>query len=430
MFLHRTRSALAAWRRQAGLLYRAAQRGRCGYSNCLLQSSIRPRLCHIIKMKSNVILAVVAGALSLNIYARAWHDGNFTVTLSDTEGSPITNATVTVKTSKDILWGRGCDDEYNFILANSDTGGVASIDFKFCDPYFTWSLTTPTHYCQRYYTPNECFVFEADGDEYYNTIDTNTVEGLARYNEIFSVGEVDNYDSFTNFIAKFEPKSVTYTNRRIERFLKFYPKRNPQPMYAYGEKDWPDIPLTEATVEKDGYTLIVYPVVDFDLERLKAYVPTETNFGPRVDFRLERYYVETNGVANFYGRMVFAPGCGAYRCKQTGDASFPSCYVADTKAIFESHIDFCTIKDVSTGRRIASKRLAAEDEFVVMRTRMQTSLNGETNGWHYAKLLGPGRINGNLHFKQSVFNPRLNDTNLEFDMDHNLARPRYKVLCP
>ena len=380
-------------------------------------------------MKSNIIFAVVIGALSLNIYARAWHDGNLTVILSDTDGRPITNATVTVKTSKDILWGRGCDNEYNFISANSDSNGVASVDFRFCERYFTWRLKTPSHYSQRYFPSREWFRANVVPSDYCN-IDTNTVEGLARYNELLSVGEIDNYDSFTNFVAKFEPKSVTYTNRRIERTLRFYPKKTPQPMYAYGERDWPDIPLTETAVEKDGYTMIVYPAVDFDLERSRAYVANGTNFGSNVDFRLERYYVETNGVANFFGRMVFAPGCGAYRCKQTGDASFPSCYVANTNAVFESHIDFCTAKDVATGRRIVSKKLATKDEFVVLRTRMQMSADGATNGWHYSKLLGPGGINGNLYFNQSVFNPRLNDPNLEFDMDRNLARPKYDVLLP
>ena len=381
-------------------------------------------------MKSNVVFVLVVGAMSLTTYARSWHDGNLTVTLFDTDGRPITNATVTVKTSKDILWGRGGDSDYNFISANSDSGGVASVDFRFCDPDFNWRLKTPSHYSQCYSTPNESFEYEADDDEYYRPIDTNTVEGLARYNEIHSIGEVNDYVSFTNFIAKFEPKSMTYTNRRIERSLRFYPKRNPQPMYAYGERDWPDIPLTETSVNMDGYAMVVYPAVDFDLERAKASVSNGTNFGPRVDFRLERYYVETNGVANFYGRIVFAPGCGAYRCKQTGDDSFPSCYDADTNAIFESHIDFCTVKDVETGRWIASKMLATKDECLVLRTRMQTSSDGATNGWHYSKLLGIGRINGNLKFKQSVFNPRLNDPNLEFDLDRNLARPRYDVRWP
>ena len=252
-------------------------------------------------MKSKIIFTAVIGVLSLTTYARAWHDGNLTVTLSDTEGRPITNATVTVKTSKDILWGRGCDDEYNFISANSDSGGVASVDFRFCERYFTWRLKTPSHYSQRYFPSREWFRANVVPSDYCN-IDTNTVEGLARYNELLSVGEIDNYDSFTNFVAKFEPKSVTYTNRRIERTLRFYPKRNPQPMYAYGEND--DIALSQGHDEivSNGNTVVRYPAVVVDIERHKSQVfDGGTNWYQHADFVLEEFKVVTNGIKTIFG---------------------------------------------------------------------------------------------------------------------------------
>ena len=102
-----------------------------------------------------------------------------TVKLSDVDGNPIIDAKVTVKSGKDVDWGRGTDSEYNFTSANSDANGIAAVNFKFCKPYFTWRLETPSHYSQRYFTPREffnCKVVESD----YKTFDTNTVEGLAK----------------------------------------------------------------------------------------------------------------------------------------------------------------------------------------------------------------------------------------------------------
>lgn len=372
-----------------------------------------------------VCVALCAGA----VFARSWQDGNLTVELFDVYGKPITDAKVTVKSGKGIAWGWGLDSEYNFTSANSDANGIAEVKFRFCEPDFIWFLETPSHYSQRYFTPREFFkrkVVESD----YKTIDTNTVEGLAKWNELKKLEDAGDEESMLKYMEKFAPKSVTYTNNGIRRSLKFYPKRNPQPMYAYAAGDWPDIPLTKTLVKKEGYTMDVYPIVEFDLERAEAHVPSGTNFGSRADFRFERYYFETNGVANFYGKMVFAPGCGAYRRKQTGDASFPSCYTADTNAVFETQIDFYTIYDVKTGKTIKAKRLLGEDEFLVLRTRMQVGENGVTNGWHYSKLLGRGRVSGNLYFKQSVFNPRLNDPNLELDLGRNLAGRKYDVVWP
>ena len=381
-------------------------------------------------MKCNVIFTAVVGALSLNIYARAWYDGNLTVNLSDTEGRPITNATVTVEASKDVLWGRGCDDEYNFISANSDSGGVASVDFRFCERYFTWRLKTPSHYSQRYFPPREWFRANVVPSDYCN-IDTNTVEGLARYNEIISNGEIDNYDSFTNFVAKFDPKSVTYTNRRIERTLMFYPKRNPQPMYAYGENDDIALPAGREEIVSNGYTVVRYPVAVVDIERHKSIAfDGGTNWYLQADFVLEEFKVVTNGVKTIYGRIVFAPGCGAYKARITQDASFPSTYAADTNAVFVSELPFSASFDAATGRVLSQSRLIDHNEYLVLRTRRANMEGSADIGFHYSKILAPVRIGSSISFRQSVFNPRLNDPNLEFDMNHNLARPKYEVLLP
>ena len=302
--------------------------------------------------------------------------GSITVTGCDIYGQPITNAILHVDTCVHYGIRPALSDDYRHYEGMTDSEGKVTVKFKRRWQDVDWRLEAPDHYSAKKVTErpeNKC---------------------------------------------------------KLRRSLKFYPKRNPQPMYAYAAGDWPDIPLTKTLVKKEGYTMDVYPIVEFDLERAEAHVPSGTNFGSRADFRFERYYFETNGVANFYGKMVFAPGCGAYRRKQTGDASFPSCYTADTNAVFETQIDFYTIYDVKTGKTIKAKRLLGEDEFLVLRTRMQVGENGVTNGWHYSKLLGRGRVSGNLYFKQSVFNPRLNDPNLELDLGRNLAGRKYDVVWP
>jgi len=256
----------------------------------------------------------------------------------------------------------------------------------------------------------------------YLNIDTNTVDGLAKWNELKKLYNADDEQSLLEYAAKFEPKVITYTDRGICRKLKFYPKRNPQPMCAYGESDWPKLPMEESVVKTNGHSLTVYPAVDFDLEKAEASVSKGESFGANVDFRFERYYVETNGVEHFYGRMVFAPGCGACRLKKTGDDSFPTCYVAVTNATFEPQVDFYVLVSSATDKTLAFRRLIDDDEYLVLRTRMKTSDGGScTNGWHYSKLIGPARIKGRLYIKESVFNPRFNDPNLELDLERNLT---------
>ena len=61
---------------------------------------------------------------------------------------------------------------------------------------------------------------------------------------------------------------------------------------------------------------------------------------------------------------------------------------------------------------------------------MSVGDNGQTNGWHYSKILGPISIRTEFVFEQSVFNPRFNDPNLEFDVKENLAGSRGQSRWP
>lgn len=361
---------------------------------------------------------------------RSWESGNFTVALSDVEGNPITNAIVTVKSSKGLLGGRGCDDEYNFTSAKSDEKGIASVDFKFCVSHFVWQLETPSHYSQRYFTPREFFkrkVVESD----YRHIDTNTVDGLTKWRELKRLEDENTEESIAEYLRKFEPKSVTYTENAISRSLKFFPKKNPQPMYAYGEDDVISLPSGRIEVPTNGYTVIVYPQANVDLKNNKVVrsdVPIDVD--QSADFLIEQYLIETNGVYEVIVRIKFADGCGAYKAKRAMDDSFPTLYVADTNAEFVAEYEFSTCSDSTTDELISQKRLLHDDECLVLRTRKSKTEDGVTDGWHYSKILGPICVGSGLSFRQSVFNPRLNDPNLEFDMKRNLASPKSEVMWP
>lgn len=379
------------------------------------------------------IQAVIIGCMALipaGSFGRAWENGNLTVELSDIYSKPITDAKVTVKSGKGVLWGRGTDSEYNFTSATSDANGIASVNFKFCEPDFTWRLETPSHYSQRYSTPREffnCEVVESD----YKIINTNTVEGLAKWNELKKLNDAGDADSMQQYIEKFAPKSVTYTNKGIRRSLKFYPKRNPQPMYAYGSYDGIKLPAGSTKSVINGYTVVSYQKAAIDLKNNIALTGDElTAWESRADFCVEEQKVVTNGVKTLTGKIQFAPGCGAYRCKLTGDASFPTTYAADTNMLFMSEIVFSASFDVSTGKLISQTRILPDDEYMVLRTRKAKAQDGEFDGWHYSKIVGPIRYGSCLMFDESVFNPRFNDPNLELDLKRNLASPKYEVLWP
>ena len=383
-------------------------------------------------MKNDCIksLAVAVAAISLPVFGLLPQNGNLTIVLSDIDGNPITNATVTVESKKLVLWGRGCDDEYNYTSANSDSNGVASVDFQFYFPDFEWELKTPSHYSRRYNTPHECFRAEIEESDYVH-IDTNTTAGAARERELKGIlegVEAGDESSLTNYIAKLEPKSVTYTDTSIRRSLSFYPKRNPQPMYAYGGGRMDlELPRNSRVISSNGVDYVKYDDVEFDLKEGLFLPPWGGRRGGKAglvsDFKVVRYSVATNGVTERFGWIEFAPGCGAYKRKKTGDDSFPSVYEADTNAVFLSRIQYRSYRRDGAPHGETVEKLLPEDEYMVLRTRvMKDEDTGSITNCHYSKIIGRMYFDNKINFEQSVFNPRPNDPNLEYDSDRNLAR--------
>ena len=384
------------------------------------------------KIASLVVASLVTGCMVVN--ARTAHTGHLIVSLTDREtNAPITNATVSVQVQTKRSYGGHSTPSSNYrtVTANTDSNGISNVEFLFYYSNFDWWVKSPTHYCHRYRvgSRNEFFKRVVEKSDYFN-IDTNTVQGLAMYNELV---QLDKNNDYLGFVAKFEPKSVTYTNTVIIRSARFFPKRNPRPMYTYGRMDGDDLPMNKpSTFVTNGLEVTRYKPVDYDMKEclVVSYNPNHDDewdgpAGKVADFHIERFCVTTNGVKTTYGWIDFAPGCGAYKRNTTGDDSFPTTYEADTNAIFLSRIPFeCSSVN---GDIVHAQDILGDDEYMVLRTRVVTNEVGVVTNCNYSKILGPMFIShpiypsDRVHFKSLIFNPTPNDPNLEYDLQNNLA---------
>ena len=378
----------------------------------------------------NRIVCVCAGLLLTGcnvVSAKASVTGHLLVTLTDREtGEPITNALVTVTVDKTTSPSWHASPVYERTSAPADTNGVAHVIFQYYGALgFDWKVVAPGHYNGRFGSGHGhekfgCVVEESD----YLNIDTNTVQGLAMYNELL---QLDANNDYLGFAAKFEPKSVTYTNNVICRSVCLTPKHNPQPMYAYARGNGVRLPKKNpAAFVTNGLDVVGYDPVDFDLKECLV-VSSNPEYDPLLhgssgktsDFRIERYRFTTNNVTTTCGWIDFAPGCGAYKRNTTGDPSFPTTYEADTNETFVSRIPF-EYSSVS-GRVVNVQNILGENEYMVLRTRVSTNEVGEVTSCNYSKILGPMSIEGRMYFTSLVFNPTPNDSKVEFDTVNNLA---------
>ena len=134
------------------------------------------------------------------------------MTLTDNESRPITNATVYVKTlNRTGLTAGAYDSHYTTLSAQTDTNGVADVTFSFLTSHFTWWLETPSHHSEVVGFKSDFLVPEIVKSDYLS-INTNTVDGLAKYNELKTLEEARDYIAYAE---KFEPKSVTNVSNLV-----------------------------------------------------------------------------------------------------------------------------------------------------------------------------------------------------------------------
>jgi len=369
--------------------------------------------------------SLLTGCLLVN--ARPSHTGHLYVTVTDFEtGGPVTNATATVRAQTEFNIGRTLESYFTKTSAQTDTNGVAHVQFLFYDDDFSWWVESPTHYSgvDLLGFEDESFdpvVVESD----YANIDTNTVDGLAKYNELALLYSTD----YMAYAAKFNPKSITYPSNAVHRSVCLTPKHNPQPMYAHYLEDDVSLPIRNTTAAtNNGVEVVQYDPVDFDMKE-GLVICTEPDYdywvhgptGKNSDFRIERYRVITNGVKTIHGMLAFSPGCGAYITQLPGGGHYPLIYEADTNATFLSRIPF--EYSIVSGRVVQTSQLLSKNECMVLKTRAMTNEVGEVVSCNYSKIYGPMSVDRRLRLDTLVFNPTPNDPNLESNCTNNLAKP-------
>ena len=349
------------------------------------------------------------------------------VVLMDNIGNPITNATVVVKTLKTLGWGHGGDSDYATYSAASDAKGMAIVAFDSVHDDFSWDVVTPMHHSEGFAPRHECFSCDHEEEEAFYDPDSDVSEDvLELVKEVKSMGEVKDYIGYTNLVAKLSSLNVSCSEPEIVRLVSFFPKKNPQPMCSYARcrNCEIDLPMDNfVKVKKDGIEIEDCGTVEYDMKKGK-FLPTwgarnGRNAGDTADLKIVRYHTKTNDVGTLFGWVEFAPGCGAYKKKMTGDSSMLTDYDADISATYLNRIPF--VYHSVNGKYIEEKPLLGTNEYFVCRTRVMTDDSGSVTNCHYSKIIGPMRVGSRFWFSAIIFNPRPNDNNLEFDMSRNVA---------
>ena len=305
------------------------------------------------------------------------------VRVTDNEGKPVSNAVVRVGFStSNVLSGGGHSSrsKSGYAEAKTDTEGNAVVKFNCKNASFGWDV-------------------EADG--YYRS---NSRREQFKFDEVI--------------VPPCFVKVVLHEHEKHGSVI-LWKKKNPQPMYAHG--DYYEEDLHEPPKDNGRY--------GFDMMKYDWLPPYGK--GEVADFYFVRQIGEpvSDGV---WGKIVFPNKSGIYIGKQTGCKSFPSTYQADTNAVFKSNIPFIFNHTDKGEKGISFKDIINAGEYGVMRTRVVCDDDGNVVKANYSKVLGPFRFGewcGKwvLYTPGAVFNPRVNDSNLESDpkrsYDPKLKRP-------
>lgn len=126
------------------------------------------------------------------------------------------------------------------------------------------------------------------------------------------------------------------------------------------------------------------------------------------DLMIEYFQNASNGVGQCSGKIRL-PNGGAYKRKKINSSSYVTEYRADTNAVYVSEYPFQN--SMGGSRKIIG--IAADDEYLVFRTRIVRDEKGEIVSQNYGKIYGLVRAMGEFSFKGLFFNPTPNDTNIE-----------------
>ncbi len=312
------------------------------------------------------------------------------VKVIDEDGLPVSNATVTVGfSSGHVVFAEGRSHRYR---AKTDVNGRAVVKFNGGSSDVYWSVNAEGFY-------------PSDVQKESYRIEVSPIPPI-----------------FYN---------VTMLEHEKKGEMTLYHKKNPQPMYAYTREVNVKSPIANGRYGFDLECFDWLPplgqgkVADFYYVRAR---PDETNMMKRVRYNQSGFYQFKNGEPGYpklgevVGCIEFDENCGAYIEKQTGCESFPSTHRVDPRREYIRSIPITIVFCDQFRVWVYESTVVSGNEYMVIRSRVKCDEKGNIISANYSKILGPAGLAGLVNFKESVFNPRPNDTNLEFDPERNLYR--------
>lgn len=251
--------------------------------------------------------------------------------------------------------------------------------------------------------------YENDYSKFVANTDTNGVAKVVFNtpgNHIVAWVDADDCypDVFHRVTYKAKPRMLYWADfeeREKELSVVLYRKKQPIPLYSY----W------------IGYYDLKSPKGDgrygFDLQKCDWVAPFGK--GSVADF-----YFERNSGKDEWS-LAFDSQCGLYKEPNEGTKYAPSTYAAKTNAVFLSR----WLLDGQTYDGI--KKVLGANEHFVIRSRVVCDEDGRIVQANYSKIDGEFFIGRFVQFRKSVFNPNVNDANLEADGERNLAKGRFRV---
>ena len=316
-------------------------------------------------MSSMLILASVASLIPFG--------NSMTVTahVKDEAGNPASGAVVKIWTDKDRYQGLARSPTYSYFEAITDTNGMAV-------------LTFPCH--------SQEFQCCAYGEHYYR-----------EYGGRFYVKATLNYLTWNVTLLE-HSKDISFTLRR---------KRNPIPL-CYARSTPGVVPLPKTSGE-----------FGFDLMMDDWIAPYGD--GKVADFYVQRDASPSNDQITVKSSIVFkGEGNGAYiRKKVKTTSDFTTDYEADTNGIYQTCLPLRHYPAPKYPRYTYSA-IVQEDEYIVMRTRVEKNEKGEIIKAYYSVMLGRVRIEKNFYWLIYYINPTPNDPNLEAALRRNVDLGREK----
>ncbi len=290
------------------------------------------------------------------------------VNVRDQDGRPIKGAAVSVYQRRPVSMLNFWSDGWDHSTAETDAQGEATVSFNARTSHFEWSVAAEGYHFAMETTSESLSV-------------TNNVEG----------------------------NDYTITEHELSRSVTLWKKRNPKPMYGYTN------PLGTAVEVPDGDGRW-----GFDLQKCDWVAPLGR--GKVADFYITCKSEITDSYRDYTGYIEIPNQGGAYKGKKNDSTIFPSVYEADLKANYLSRLPYHYRFD-SHDKQIIDESIIKEDEYLVLKTRVQHDKDGHVISANYSKILGEFGVGGFLLFQEIVFNPTPNDNNLERDWKASAVGP-------